>query len=148
VLLTRLVYNWHGSCILLCVLVLKRGALEHNVTVRDLLTGALMHGDCSRQVRVGLLTMALVPEYFMYHGSLIHIAFVNQGCHMRLQDSRPPLNLSHVAAANNLVSCIMYEVMQEALHEVCVLHPLVTQAMPFSRSRHHACYIPQLPTMT
>jgi hypothetical protein len=116
--------------------VLKRGTSEQNVTVRDLLIGALKHGDCKRQVRCA------------HQGSLIHIVFVHEGCHVRLQDSRPPLNLSHVAAANNLVSCIMYEVMQEALHEVCVLHPFVTQAMPFSRSGLAAYCSPQLPNMT
>jgi hypothetical protein len=67
-----------------------------------------------------------------HHGSLLHIVLVNEGVHM--QGSTPPLPLSAVIAANNLVACITYEVIQEALHEVCVLLTLVTLPMPFSRS--------------
>jgi hypothetical protein len=63
-----------------------------------------------------------------------------------VQGSLPNLGFSEVIATNDVAAGIMYEAIQEALHEVCMLLTRATQAMLWSRSRFAACCNPQLRT--
>jgi hypothetical protein len=67
-----------------------------------------------------------------------------------VQGLSSPLALAAVVAINDLVACITHEVIQEALHEVCMRllitypTPDVPQATHWSLSMFSACCIPQL----
>jgi hypothetical protein len=106
------------------------------MNIRDHLAGGLIYCVGGRHVR------------FAHCGSFVHITFVIE--RRLVQGSSSPLALSTVIATNDLVSCIIYEVIQEALCEVCMhlpiacCSPYLTLAMLLFLSRLVAYCSPQL----
>jgi hypothetical protein len=101
------------------------------MNIREYLAGGLIHCVGGRNVR------------FAHRRSFVHITFVIE--RLYVQGSSSPLALSAVIAANDLVSYIIYEVIQEALCEVCMrlptacCSPYLTLAMLLFLSRLAAC---------
>jgi hypothetical protein len=87
--------------------------------------------------------------WFSHHRSYSYITFVVIEC-LYVQDPSSPSALSSFIATTDLVACIMYKVIQEALHEVCMRLPItccsphVTWAMLWFLCRLAACCSPQL----
>jgi hypothetical protein len=85
--------------------------VEHNMTIRGgLLAEQLLYGDCVRLL-CGLPAIACihkVPAVFI---------FVQR---LQLQESTSPVPPPVLIATNDLVASILYEAVQEALHEVCM----------------------------
>jgi hypothetical protein len=86
--------------------------------------------------------------WFAHHCFCSYIVYIIERLHMQGPSSL--FALSAFIATTDLVSCIMYEVIQEALHEVCMRLPLtccspnVTWAMILFLSRVAACCSHQL----